>query len=150
MHFLGKNSKTIEQSVKEFHEKYGHYSRTYPSTAIIPDAVKKLRIALIREEIEELLKAMEENDLVEIGDGGADSIYVIVGTMIAYGIPIDRIFAEVHNSNMTKTAVKAENGEKYGTKTPKGPDYRAPDVHGILFRPENPTLLEIANRPKEN
>lgn len=81
-------------------------------------------------------------NLVEVADGIADSIYVLVGTAISYGIPIDRIFREVHRSNMTKTAIKAMDGHKYGTKTPKGPDYIPPDIAGILSRPNQLTKLE--------
>lgn len=139
-----KNSNTsFEDMVKEFHVKYGHLITGSPTTEI-PEQVKTLRIKLIEEEWMELNKGIIEGNLEEIADGGADLIYVIVGTMISYGIPIDRIFREVHRSNMTKTAVKATDGEKYGTKTPKGPNYKAPDIAGILHEPYKYTKLEIS------
>ena len=97
---------------------------------------------MIREETDEMLVGLADDDLVEIADGAADAMYVILGTCITYGIPIVRCFIEVHRSNMTKTAVKADYGEKYGTKTPKGPDFIQPDIHGILFHPEKATALE--------
>jgi predicted HAD superfamily Cof-like phosphohydrolase len=31
-----------------------------------------------------------------------DSLYVIIGTAVSYGIDIERVFDEVHRSNMTK------------------------------------------------
>jgi phosphoribosyl-ATP pyrophosphohydrolase len=108
----------------------------------VPNEVKQLRSDLIMEEFNEFFTALLRNDLVEMADGCADLIYVLVGTMISYGIPIDRIFTEVHRSNMTKTPVKATNGKKYGTKTPKGPDYIAPDIKGIIAQPGNLTILE--------
>jgi predicted HAD superfamily Cof-like phosphohydrolase len=131
----------VEKELKEFHSKYGHLISEHPTTDI-PNSVKSLRIKLIKEEVAETLEAMFVDDLVEIADGIADSIYVLVGTAVSYGIPIERIFNEVHSSNMTKTAVKAENGEKYGTKTPKGPDYIAPHVWRILHEPDLKTELE--------
>lgn len=132
---------TAEEMVLEFHKKYGHLIST-KSTAEIPEAVKQLRMDLIREEYEELIKAIQENDLVEVADGLADLVYVAVGTAISYGIPFDRVFREVHGSNMTKTAVKATAGEKYGTKTPKGPDFIAPHIMTILFFSDKKTPLE--------
>ena len=137
--------KSCEESVREFHEKYGHLITSNP-TVQIPDAVKQLRMKLILEEYEELSSAIQSNDLVEIADGCADLVYVIVGTCISYGIPFDRVFREVHNSNMTKTAIKAEDGQKYGTKTPKGPDYVAPEIDFLLRYPKMFTFLEHKER----
>lgn len=145
-----------ESSLKEFHSKYGHFVLEASSTEI-PSEVTFLRYRLIKEEVQETFDAMgivrvddnvvqfdkEKVNLAEIADGIADSIYVLVGTAISYGIPIDRVFREVHRSNMTKTALKAEIGQKYGTKTPKGPDYIPPDIEGILSRPNELTKLEI-------
>ena len=135
--------KSYEQSVKEFHNKYGHLISEFPTTNI-PESIKQLRLKLIEEEWEETKKAIQENDLVEIADGCADLIYVIVGTCISYGIPIDHVFAEVHRSNMSKTPIKATTGEKYGTKTPKGLDYTPPAIYEILIRTVD-EKLEMAN-----
>ncbi len=146
---------SYEDSVLQFHLKYGHLTSKEP-TLDIPDNVKRLRHNLIMEEVQETVEAMgffqEENDyatfkpekqnLEEIADGIADSIYVLVGTAISYGIPIDRVFREVQNSNMTKTPVKVEPGQKYGTKTPKGKDYIPPHIWRILYEPEFETELE--------
>jgi len=149
------SQKTSEEMLKEFHTKYGHMIKDRP-TLDIPQAVKILRAKLILEEVEETIRAMGfkvsiflgEHDphmenLSEIADGLADSKYVIVGTAITYGIPEARVFREVHNSNMTKTPAPVSPGQKYGTKTPKGPDYVAPDISGILDVPEALTVLEI-------
>lgn len=149
-----------ETMVRQFHKKFGHYSPTQPSLDI-PMEVKFLRYRLIKEEIDETFVAMgfffneegelsfdaEKQNLQEIADGIADSIYVLIGTAISYGIPIDRIFREVHRSNMTKTAIKVENpGEKYGTKTPKGPNFLPPDIKGILENPVRYTQLEMKGK----
>lgn len=131
----------MELCVREFHEKYSHFITDKPNAAI-PENVMRLRIKLIDEEQGEMHLAMLTHNIVEIADGGADLLYVVIGTMITYNIPVDRVFMEVHRSNMTKTAIKAEAGEKYGTKTPKGLDYIAPDILGILTHPEKLTHLE--------
>jgi predicted HAD superfamily Cof-like phosphohydrolase len=136
--------KTPEQMVLEFHKKYGHLVNTKP-TVDLPDNVKNLRRKLIEEEWSELSKGLREDDLIEIADGIADLIYVLVGTAISYGIPIDRVLQEVHNSNLTKTASKAYEGQKYGEVNPKGPDFRRPQIWEILTYPEDPTNLELKN-----
>lgn len=141
-----KNSNTsMELMVKSFHEKYGHLVNRV-ATVDVPEGVVKLRKILIEEEYAEMILGIEKGNIQEIADGAADLMYVVIGTCISYGIPIERIFREVHRSNMTKTAIKAESGEKYGTKTPKGPDYIAPDIKGILEHPENHTTLELKSK----
>ena len=154
----------IEESLKAFSMKYGHLVSDKP-TLEFSDMVKRLRHNLIMEEVEETLHAMgffqrnelgetivdfmkNKQDLVEIADGIADAVYVLVGTAIAYGIPFNRVFTEVHRSNMTKTAAKVEAGQKYGTKTPKGPDFISPDITTILFHPEERTALEMLHDPR--
>jgi predicted HAD superfamily Cof-like phosphohydrolase len=53
----------------------------------------------------------------------------------AWGLPMQKLFIEVQRSNMTKTFASAKNttGGKYpaGVKA-KGPDYKAPDIKGVL------------------
>ena len=39
---------------------------------------------------------------MEVADALADLVYVIYGAALEYGIPLDRVFAEVHRSNMAK------------------------------------------------
>lgn len=133
----------MDKMLRAFHSKYGHFKSELP-TLDIPESVKELRKNLIREEFEEMMKALDENNLKEIADGGADLMYVIIGTFVSYGIPTNRIFQEVHRSNMTKTPVKVDGstGQKYGTKTPKGPDFVPPDICSILLQPNETTLLE--------
>lgn len=134
--------KTVEESVREFHEKYGHLISDSPTTGI-PDNVKLLRRKLIEEEYFELLGALLSDDATEIADGIGDLVYVLVGTAISYGIPFDRIFSEIHNSNMTKTSVRAINGNKYGSENPKGPGFISPQIALILSEPDSLTELEL-------
>lgn len=50
-----------------------------------PDRIA-LRVRLIEEEVnKELIPAFKRNDIVEIADGVADAIYVIIGTALEYG-----------------------------------------------------------------
>ena len=135
---------TFEEKLKEFFKKYGYYISDTP-TINIPGKVKDLRIELIEEEWSEMKQGICNDNLVEIADGAADLIYVVIGTCVAYGIPIARIFNEVHNSNMTKTIRDVKQGEKYGVGTSKGQGYMPPNIRSILRFPDNPTELELLN-----
>jgi predicted HAD superfamily Cof-like phosphohydrolase len=124
-------------SVKEFHEKYGHYISNKP--VIPPERVIELRYRLIEEEMNETLGALRElmnaNPLnpirddyyIDLADGIADSIVVLMGTILAFGIPIEEVFKEVHRSNMSKSTETNEYG-----KTIKGPNYSPPDIKSII------------------
>lgn len=68
-------------------------------------AWKELRKRLIREEAEELCRAIDEDDLPEIADGCCDLVYVTVGTAITCGIDLEPQWAEVQRSNMSKFPV---------------------------------------------
>ena len=143
---------SMEQSVKQFHQKYGHLVNTTPRTALdgIPRKIKDLRVKLISEEYEELIESLLTHDMEKIADGAADLIYVIIGTCVSYGIPIERIFREMHRSNMTKVYIKpVDEGSKYAGYNPKGKGFMPPDVIGILYNPSKQTLLETLHNDRE-
>jgi predicted HAD superfamily Cof-like phosphohydrolase len=88
----------------------------------------KLRIDLIKEELEELTQAMNDKNLLEVADALTDILYVTYGAGHAFGIDLDKCFDEVQNSNMSKLG---EDGKpiynEYG-KVMKGPNYFKPDL----------------------
>jgi predicted HAD superfamily Cof-like phosphohydrolase len=86
-----------------------------------------LRTRLMTEELAEVVKAMQTGDYENLAKELADLLYVVYGTADEAGIPIDRVYAEVHNSNMTKTPAKDAGG-----KVQKGPDYEPPDIEAAL------------------
>jgi hypothetical protein len=59
------------------------------------------------EELAELAAALHEGRVVAVADALADLLYVVHGTALACGVPIDAVFAEVHRSNMTKLELDA-------------------------------------------
>ncbi len=112
--------------VREFHVKYGHFTSDEPQRHdTLPEGIVNLRMRLIEEEVEEFDRAESR---VDIADALADLLYVTFGAALAYGIPIEEVFREVHRSNMTKSVDK----DNYG-KTIKGPDYDPPHIVGILL-----------------
>lgn len=101
--------------VLTFKRKFGQMIGTLPRE---PDpATVKLCIELIREEIRELLDAMEAGDLKEIADGGLDAIYVILGAFVSYGIDPEPIWQAIQAANMAKEG---------GAKSPSGKVLKPP------------------------
>jgi predicted HAD superfamily Cof-like phosphohydrolase len=116
-------------AVDAFHRAFGLPRGTAPA---LPDqAVRNLRRNLLAEEWQEYLTAESEDDIVEIADALADMIYIACGTAVAYGIPLDKVFAEVHRSNMAKLVdgkvIRREDG-----KVLKPANWSPPDVKGVM------------------
>jgi predicted HAD superfamily Cof-like phosphohydrolase len=92
---------------------------------------QKLYMNLITEEYKETLEAFENNDLVEVADGLADMVWVIMGMCSSCGIEFNKVWEEVRSSNMSKfvdgKAVKNDAG-----KIMKSDTYFKPDLKKIL------------------
>lgn len=119
--------------VLEFHNKHKAFTRTDPG--LVPYEVANLRIKLMTEELIEFIQADSQERIIEVADALADLLYVVFGTALAYGIPMDAVFSEVHASNMSKDAVPASGEGRpvgIGTKVQKGPNFRPPDIESIL------------------
>ena len=123
--------KNLLNDVRAFHEACGVPVLDKPT--FVPERVE-LRQALLQEEVRETLLAMDRGDLVEIADGLADTIYVAVGAALEFGIPLDRVWAEVQRSNMAKvdpTTGKVRKREDGKILKPEG--WQSPDVSAALF-----------------
>jgi predicted HAD superfamily Cof-like phosphohydrolase len=73
----------------------------------------KLRLSLLKEELEELEEAIEDHDLVEVADAFCDLQYVLSGAILEFGLgnKIAELFDEVHRSNMSKACMTMEEAE---------------------------------------
>ena len=112
--------------VGTFMKTFGQEIKTKPSLST--EKINKLRIDLIKEELEELTEAMNNKDLLEVADALTDILYVTYGAGHAFGIDLDKCFEEVQNSNMSKLD---ENGKPIYNdvgKVMKGPNYFKPDL----------------------
>lgn len=96
------------------------------------ETLTKFREGLIGEEFDELVNAMADGDLEGIADGCADLLYVVFGTALAFGIPIDAVFAEVHRSNMSKKFPDGTFHTNDAGKVIKPPDFTPPNLVPIL------------------
>lgn len=89
-----------------------------------------MRVHLIAEELAELCVALLAQDKVQVLDALGDLLYVIVGTAVAFDLPLAEAFDEIQRSNMTK-AVGA-GGDKDVRCRVKGESYEAPDLARVL------------------
>ena len=112
--------------VGTFMKTFGQEVKTKPSFG--SDKINKLRIDLIKEELDELQEAMKNNDLLEVADALTDILYVTYGAGHAFGIGLDKCFDEVQNSNMSKLGENGEPIYNESGKVMKGPNYFKPDL----------------------
>ena len=96
------------------------------------DKINKLRIDLIKEELDELTDAMKNNDLLEVADALTDILYVTYGAGHAFGIDLDKCFEEVQNSNMSKLGEDGKPIYNENGKVMKGPNYFKPNLNQFL------------------
>ena len=112
--------------ILDFHEEFEHHIEPHP--AIAPQEVRSLRSKLIREEVNELLDGLDDCNLEKTADGAADSIVVILGTCISYGIDLRPIWDEVHATNMAKKG----GGKRPDGKTQKPEGWQPPRIKELL------------------
>ena len=112
--------------VGTFMKTFGQEVKNKPSFST--DKINKLRIDLIKEELDELQEAMKNNDLLEVADALTDILYVAYGAGHAFGIDLDKCFDEVQNSNMSKLGENGKPIYNESGKVMKGPNYFKPDL----------------------
>lgn len=126
------------EMVKEFYRVFGN--KPEPTALTIPDEVTlQLRWRLIHEEFQELFEEVSNHGkwdnnihLNKLAKEAADLLYVVYGLFSATGIDADKVFAEVHRSNMSKldkdgNVVRREDG-----KVIKSDQYSPADIEKVL------------------
>ena len=116
--------------VGTFMKTFGQEVKTKPSFGT--DKINKLRLDLIKEELEELTEAMQDENLLEVADALTDILYVTYGAGHAFGIDLDKCFEEVQNSNMSKLGEDGKPIYNEAGKVMKGPNYFKPDLSKYL------------------
>tara|TARA_B100001778_G_C18226605_1_gene466956 strand:+ start:23 stop:397 length:375 start_codon:yes stop_codon:yes gene_type:complete len=118
-------------------EKVGIFMKTFgqdvkQSSSFSTDKINKLRVSLIKEELDELIEAMNKKDLVEVADALTDILYVTYGAGHAFGINLDDCFEEVQSSNMSKLDNDGRPIYNDKGKVMKGPNYFKPDLNKFI------------------
>ena len=117
--------------VKQFNKSFGVIINKTPE--VLQEEGWSLKANLMKEELFEYIEACENKDIVAIADAIIDMQYILSGIVIAHGIhnKFDKLFQEVHESNMSKL----ENGKvlrRDDGKVLKGKNYFKPDLLKIL------------------
>ena len=118
-------------------EKVGIFMKTFgqevkTKAELSNNKINELRISLINEELEELKKAINDNDILEVADALTDILYVAYGAGHAFGINLDKCFNEVQESNMSKLGPNGKPIYNESGKVMKGPNYFKPDLSKFL------------------
>ena len=113
-----------------FMKTFGQEVKDKPSFST--DKINKLRLDLIKEELNELTEAMNNKDLLEVADALTDILYVTYGAGHAFGINLDKCFEEVQNSNMSKLDDNGKPIYNEHGKVMKGPDYFKPNLSKFI------------------
>ncbi len=116
--------------VGTFMKTFGQEVKTSP--ALSTDKINRLRVDLIKEELEELTEAMNNKDLLEVADALTDILYVTYGAGHAFGVNLDKCFDEVQQSNMSKLGENEKPIYNEDGKVMKGPNYFKPDLSKFI------------------
>ena len=120
-------------AVKLFHTTYG-LGVSDDLKADLGTQKNNLRFELMKEENEEYLEAVQNNDIVEIADALGDMLYILCGTILEHGLQhkIEAVFDEIQRSNMSKLGEDGKPIYREDGKVMKGPNYFKPNFEAIL------------------
>ena len=121
------------KAVRLFHETYG-LGVSEEMKADLGALKNELRFNLMKEENEEYLEAVQNNDIVEIADALGDMLYILCGTILEHGLQhkIEEVFDEIQRSNMSKLGEDGKPIYREDGKVMKGPNYFKPNFSDIL------------------
>lgn len=121
------------KSVQLFHETYG-LGVSEEIKADLGTLKNELRFNLMKEENEEYLEAVQNNDIVEVADALGDMLYILCGTILEHGLQhkIEEVFDEIQRSNMSKLGEDGRPIYREDGKVMKGPNYFKPNFEEIL------------------
>ncbi len=121
------------KAVRLFHETYG-LGVSEEMKAELGTLQNELRYNLMKEENEEYLEAVQNNDIIEIADALGDMLYILCGTILEHGLQhkIEEVFDEIQRSNMSKLGEDGKPIYREDGKVMKGPNYFKPNFEKIL------------------
>lgn len=122
---------TNYEMVREFHKAFNSTLDQWPPHTFVEVGFRMDLIFEERDELfEELLggdewvpKSPEDLDKNKVAKELADLLYVTYGTAASFGIDIDKVFKEVHRSNMSKLGEDGKPIYREDGKVLKGPNY---------------------------
>jgi len=106
------------QKVKQFRQKLNLPISDRPQ--LLRSAEISFYARFIMEELSELMRAHEKNNLVDAADAITDLIYVAMGCAHHMGMPLEDIFDIVHEANMQKQPGETNRGVQTDALKPAG------------------------------
>lgn len=130
--------------LKEFNKTFDVDINNHPSQS----KNAKLRIDLMQEELDEIKKAIQDKDYPELLDGLCDLQYVLLGTVLEFGLQdmFNIAFKEVHKSNMSKALFNKTDKEieKAHRETLEKYDNQFP-IHAVISEVGSGTIVVFKN-----
>ena len=124
------------EAVKLFHETFNQENGVEPR--LIENHEWMLRHKLMAEENDEYFDACDKGDLVEVADALGDQLYILCGTILKHGMQdiIEKVFDEIHRSNMSKVGEDGKAIMREDGKILKGPQYFKPNLKQFVEKYE--------------
>jgi NTP pyrophosphatase (non-canonical NTP hydrolase) len=126
------SDQTPGQMLKEFHDAF-EVLREQTFEVFV------LREKLIEEEFQEVMDASQNHEAgpsainrQDLAKELADLVYVCYGYADVLSIDLDRVLAEVHQSNMSKLGADGKPVRRADGKVLKGPNYRSADLSFVV------------------
>lgn len=101
--------------IVHFHNKFNIPRSEFPSVELI-DGLMEFRVRFLKEELEELIEAVNLGDRVKAFDALIDLVYVAMGTAYICNFPWKEGWFIVQSANLTKRAVRNESESKRGSR----------------------------------
>lgn len=89
-------------------------------------------------------------NLAEVADGIADTIYVLCQLARALGVPLDEVWSEVQRTNMLKVGVDGKVTRREDGKILKPTDWTPPQILQLLLSYSNNLSLSEGKNGAEN
>jgi len=124
------NATTPQKQVAEFHELTD--TPILPLPACPPDDRRGLRMVLLREEFDEVIEAMGEDDVAHVAKELSDLLYVTYGAALEWGIDLVAVMDAVHASNMAKVGPDGKVIRREDGKVVKPSGWQEPDIDAVL------------------
>jgi len=119
--------------VARFHNKFDLYTETGPQPW--DDEFMQFRFKFMKEELDEFLEGMDEQDHAKMFDALMDLVYVAMGTAYSMGYPWREGWQLVQRANMAKVRAQPDGSDSLRGSprdVVKPSDWVAPDIEGLL------------------
>lgn len=124
------NATNWPDDIYHMHDHYGFHDAIKKLDSEKLRAYLKFRAKFIREELDELDKAIEEGNAEEIVDALIDIPVVAIGTLDVFGVDVQQAWKKVLRANMEKeVGIKASRPNKFNLPDLIKPESWLPPSH---------------------